>query len=233
MAGSPSVTVTGQGGSPSWPEWASLCVSDLFARQLCPWMKGPPLHPMQVGRAGVLPWDSFSLLCSLLLSLLLLLIRLFAFCFTHAGVRFTPGQPQSSLLPFRREDGGGGGSIRGVSPPPPHSIQALLEGVGIVVPFDSLGFTFSGFSSSHVWIQELDRKESWVPKNWCFWTVGLEKTLESPLDCKELNQWILKEITPECSLKGLMMKLKLPILWLPDTKSWLIRKDPDAGKDWT
>ena len=56
---------------------------------------------------------------------------------------------------------------------------------------------------------ELDCKESWAPKNWCFWTVVLEKTLESPLDCKEMNQSILKEITPEYSLEGMMLKLKL------------------------
>ena len=66
-----------------------------------------------------------------------------------------------------------------------------------------------GFSSSHVWMWELDYKESWVPKNWCFWTVVLEKTVESPLDCKEINQPILKEISPECSLEGLMLKRKL------------------------
>ena len=66
-----------------------------------------------------------------------------------------------------------------------------------------------GFSSSHVWMWELDYKESWAPKNWCFWTVVLEKTLESPLDCKEIKQSILKEISPEYSLEGLMLKLKL------------------------
>ena len=66
-----------------------------------------------------------------------------------------------------------------------------------------------GFSSGHVWMWELDCKESWVPKNWCFWTVVLEKTLESPLDCKRSNQSILKEISPRCSLEELMLKLKL------------------------
>ena len=66
-----------------------------------------------------------------------------------------------------------------------------------------------GFSSGHVWIWELDCEESWVPKNWCFWTAVLEKTLESPLDCKEIQQSILKKISPEYSLEGLMLKLKL------------------------
>ena len=66
-----------------------------------------------------------------------------------------------------------------------------------------------GFSSSHVWMWKLDYKESWVPNNWWFWTVVLEKTLESPLDCQETNQSILKEISPEYSLEGLMLKLKL------------------------
>ena len=66
-----------------------------------------------------------------------------------------------------------------------------------------------GFSSSHVWMWELDYKGSWVLRNWCFWTVVLEKTLESFLDCKRTNQSILKEISLECSLEGLMLKLKL------------------------
>ena len=83
-----------------------------------------------------------------------------------------------------------------------------------------------GFSSSLVGMWELDCKESWVPKNWCFWTVVLEKTLESPLDCKS-NQSILKEISPGSSLDGLMLKLKLQYF----VKNWLIGKDPDAGKD--
>ena len=65
------------------------------------------------------------------------------------------------------------------------------------------------FSSTHVWMWELDYKQNWVPKNWCFWTVVLEKTLESPLDCKENKLSILKEISPEYSSEGLMLKLKL------------------------
>ena len=66
-----------------------------------------------------------------------------------------------------------------------------------------------GFSSSHVWMWELDYKESWALKNWCFWTVALEKTLESPWTARRSNQSILKEISPGCSLEGLMLKLKL------------------------
>ena len=66
-----------------------------------------------------------------------------------------------------------------------------------------------GFSSGHVWMWELDHKEGWAPKNWCFWTVVLEKTLESPLDCKEIQPVNPKEINPEYSLEGLMLKLKL------------------------
>ena len=121
-------------------------------------MKGPSLHPVEVGRASVLPLDSFSVLFSPPLPPSTL-TRLFAFCsFTQPNIRFTPGQLQSSLLLFKWEDGGGR-NVHGVSSPP-HSIQALLEGVGIVVPFDSLGFTFSGFSCSHVWIQESDHNES-------------------------------------------------------------------------
>ena len=66
-----------------------------------------------------------------------------------------------------------------------------------------------GFSSSHVWMWELDYNENWVPKNWCFWTVVLEKTLESPWTARRPNQSILKEISPKYSLEGLMPKLKL------------------------
>ena len=77
-----------------------------------------------------------------------------------------------------------------------------------------------GFSSGHVWMWELDCEESREPKNWCFWTMVLEKTLESPLDCKEI-QSILKEINPGCSLEGLMLKLKLQyfghLIWRADS----------------
>ena len=66
-----------------------------------------------------------------------------------------------------------------------------------------------GFSSSHVWVWELDHKEGWASKNWCFWTVVVEKTLESPLDHRRSNQSIIKEISPEYSLEGLTLKLKL------------------------
>ena len=66
-----------------------------------------------------------------------------------------------------------------------------------------------GFCSGHVWMWELDCEESWAPKKWCFWTVVLEKSLESPLDCKEIQSVHFKEISPECSLEGLMLRLKL------------------------
>ena len=79
---------------------------------------------------------------------------------------------------------------------------------------------------------ELDYKESWVLKNWCFWTVMLKKTLESLLDCKEIKPVHSKGNSPEHSLEGLVLNLKLPILWPPDAKTWLIGKNPDAGKDW-
>ena len=77
------------------------------------------------------------------------------------------------------------------------------------------------FSSSHVWMGELGYKESWATKNWCFWTVVLVKTLESPWTARRSNQSILKEISPECSLEGLMLKLKLQyfghLMWRTDS----------------
>ena len=80
---------------------------------------------------------------------------------------------------------------------------------------------------------ELDCEESWVPKNWFFWTVVLEKTLESPLDCKEIQPVHSKEDQPWCPLEGMMLtKAETPVLWPPHVKSWLIGKDSDAGRDW-
>ena len=89
-----------------------------------------------------------------------------------------------------------------------------------------------GFSSSHVWMWELDHKEGWVPKNWCFWTVVLEKTLESPLDCKEIKPVNPKGNQPWVFIGRTDGEAEAPILWPPDAKNWLIWKDPDAGKDW-
>ena len=89
-----------------------------------------------------------------------------------------------------------------------------------------------GFSSIHVWMWELDYKESLEPKNWCFWTVVLEKILESPLDWKEIqpvhpkgdHSWVFVGRTDA--------EAETPVLWPTHAKSWLIGKDPDAGKDW-
>ena len=89
-----------------------------------------------------------------------------------------------------------------------------------------------GFSKSHVWMWELDHKESWVPKNWCFWTVVLEKTLESPLDWKEIQPVHPKGDQPWVFIGRTDVEAETPILWPPDVKSWLIWKDPDAGKNW-
>ena len=89
-----------------------------------------------------------------------------------------------------------------------------------------------GFSSGHVWMWELDYKESWALKNWCFWTVVLEKTLESPLDCKEIQPVHPKEDQSWVFFRRTDVEAETWMLWPPDEKSWLIGKDPDAGKDW-
>ena len=88
-----------------------------------------------------------------------------------------------------------------------------------------------GFSSSHVWMCKMDHKEGWVLKNWCFWTVMLEKTLESPLDSKEIKPANRKGNQPWIFIGRTDIEAETPILWLPDVKSWLIEKDPNAGKD--
>ena len=89
-----------------------------------------------------------------------------------------------------------------------------------------------GFSRSLVWMWELDHKEGWAPKNWCFWTVVLEKTLESPLDCKEIQP-----VNPKGNQSWIFIgrtdaEAETPILWPPDVKSWLTGKDPDTGENW-
>ena len=89
-----------------------------------------------------------------------------------------------------------------------------------------------GFSSSHVWMWELDYKESRVLKNWLFWTVVLEKTLESPLDCKEIQPVHPKGDQSWEFIGRTDVEAETPILWPPDAKSWLIWKHADAGKDW-
>ena len=89
-----------------------------------------------------------------------------------------------------------------------------------------------GFSSSHVWMWELDHKEGWAPKNWRFRTMVLEKTLESPLDFKEIKPAHPKGNQSWTFIGRTDAEAETPILWPPDAKSQLIRKDPDAGKDW-
>ena len=99
----------------------------------------------------------------------------------------------------------------------------------LIFPFSHLDFMLT---SGHVWMWELDCEESWAPKNRCFWIVVLEKTLESPLDCKEVQP-----VHPKGNQSWLFIgradaEAETPILWLPHGKSWLIGKDPDAGRDW-
>ena len=89
-----------------------------------------------------------------------------------------------------------------------------------------------GFSSGHVWMLALDCEESWALKNWCFWTVELEKTLESPLDCNEVQPVHPKGDQSWVFIVRTDAEAETPVLWPPHTKSWLIGKDSDAGRDW-
>ena len=89
-----------------------------------------------------------------------------------------------------------------------------------------------GFSSSHIWMWVLDNKESWVPKNWCFVFVVLEKALESPLDCKEIQPVHPKGNQSWIFIGRTDAEAETPIIWPSDAKNWLIGKDPEAGKDW-
>ena len=112
------------------------------------------------------------------------------------------------------------------------NLDSILKSRDITLPTKVHLVKAMVFSSSHVWIWELEYKESWALKNWCFRTMVLEKTLESPLNCKEIQpvhpkgdqSWVFIERTDA--------ETETPILWPPDVKNWLTRKDPNAGKGW-
>ena len=112
------------------------------------------------------------------------------------------------------------------------SLDSILKNRDITLPTKVRLVKAMVFSSSHVWMWELDYKESWAPKNWCFWTVMLEKTVESPLDCKEIQPVHPKRDQSWVFIGRTDVEAETPILRPPDAKNQLIRKDPDAGKDW-
>ena len=107
------------------------------------------------------------------------------------------------------------------------NLDSVLKSRDITLSKDLYSQSY-GFSNSHVRMWEL---ESWAPKNWCFWTVALKKTLESPVDCK------IKPVNPKGNQSWIFIErtdveAETPIIWPPDAKNWLIGKDPDAWKDW-
>ena len=110
------------------------------------------------------------------------------------------------------------------------NLDSILKSRGITLSTKVCIVIAMGFSISHIWMWELDHKESWAPKNWCFWNVVLEKTPESPVDSREIKPVNLKGNQP-WTLIG-RTDAEAPILWPPDAKSQLIGKDPDTGKDW-
>ena len=110
------------------------------------------------------------------------------------------------------------------------NLDSILKSRDITLPTKVHIVKAVFFSSSHVWIWELYHKEGWAPKNCCFWTAVLEKTLESPLDCKKI-----KPVNPKGNHSWIFIgrtDAEAPVLWWPDMKSLLIGKDTDAWKDW-
>ena len=113
-----------------------------------------------------------------------------------------------------------------------YNLDSILKSRDITLPTKVPSSQGYGFSSGHVWMWELDCEEGWSWKNWCFWTVVLKKTLESPLNCKEIQpvhpkgdqSWVFVERTDA--------EAETPIFWPPDANRWFIWKDSDAGKDW-
>ena len=112
------------------------------------------------------------------------------------------------------------------------NLDSIFKSRDITLPTKVRLVKAFGFSSGHVWMWELDCEESWAPKNWCFQTVVLEKTLESPLHCKEI-QPVHPKGDQFCVFIGRTdAEAETPVPWSPDAKKWLIGKDPEAGKDW-
>ena len=112
------------------------------------------------------------------------------------------------------------------------NLDSIFKSRDITLPTKVHLVKAMGFSSIHVWMWELDQKEGWALKNWCFWTVMLEKILESPLDCKEIQPVHPKGNQSWIFIGRTDVETETPILWPLDVKSWFIWKDPDAGKDW-
>jgi len=112
------------------------------------------------------------------------------------------------------------------------NLDSILKSRDITLPTKVCIVKAMVFSSNYVWMWELDHKESWASKNWCFWTVMLEKILESPLDCKEIKPVHCKGIQSWIFIGRTDAEAEAPMLWPPDEKSQLIRKHPDTGKDW-
>ena len=112
------------------------------------------------------------------------------------------------------------------------NLDSILKSRDITLPTKVRLVKAMVFFSGRVRMWELDYKESWALKNWCFWIVVLEKTLESPLDCKEIQPVHPKGDQSWVFIGGTDAEVATPTLWPPDAKSWLIWKDPDAGKDW-
>ena len=111
------------------------------------------------------------------------------------------------------------------------NLDSILKSRDITLPKKDLSSQGYGFSCGHVWMWELDCEESWAPKNWYFWTVVLEKTLESPLGCTEIQPVHSEGDQPWLFFGRNDAKAETPVLWPPRAKSWLIGKDPDAGRD--
>ena len=112
------------------------------------------------------------------------------------------------------------------------NLDSILKSRDITLPTKVHLVKAMVFPVVHIWMSELDYKESWAPKNWCFWTVVLEKTLESPLDCTEIKPVNSKGDQSWIFIGRTDAEAEAPILWPPAAKSWLIGKDPDAWKDW-
>ena len=112
------------------------------------------------------------------------------------------------------------------------NLDSILKSRDITLPTKVRLVKAMVFPSSHVWMWELDCDESWAPTNWCFWTMVLEKTLESLLDCKEIQPVHSKGDGSWVFIGRTDAKAETPVLWPPHAKSWLIAKDCDAGRDW-
>ena len=195
--------------------WSLAAAAAAKLLQSCPTLRNPGLQPTRLLRPRGFPGKSTGVGCH---------------CLLHDHQRepiilniwtLKPGSAQCGYFVFSRHLLLGRKAVT--------NLDSILKSRDITLLTGPSSQSY-GLSSSHVWMWELDYKESWASKNWCFWTVVLKKTLENPLDCKEIKPVNHKGNQSWIFIGRTDAEAETPILWPPDAKNWLLGKDPHLGK---